>query len=221
MKTFALFALAMASAAQAIALSPPYPAVNMKLPNTFFGLMALRSASRFHFGAIQANDGELWIGKSPSTYCPGQQGLNCSGVVTNHTTYQISNSILSLGVQVQGGQKIYIDDCGRVGYTAAGDRTLPYGATTTGWSLDKGERLSLLSHKNGTYFCPPPQPSATIDPFADDVPTSTQGPPVPLRTNSPGPWQFYVGVVELPRDCLYAELVAVGSDSKTTAYEYS
>ena len=97
--------LGLALIAQAATL-PRFPVI--RLPNTFFGLMALRSATPIHFGTVNANGGELWIGKGPSTYCPGQQGLNCSGVTTSQTTYSLSNGILSLGVQVTGGQLMYV-----------------------------------------------------------------------------------------------------------------
>jgi hypothetical protein len=106
MKPSTLFTLALNLATQALALPSSFPPINIKLPNRFFALMALRSATPIHFGAVQANRGELWIGKTPSTYCPGIEGLNCSDVVTTHTTYHLSDGVLSLGVKVEGGQRM-------------------------------------------------------------------------------------------------------------------
>ncbi|PIA96179.1 hypothetical protein CB0940_10346 [Cercospora beticola] len=206
MKTTILLSLALAAISHAIAL-PQFPV--SKLPNQFFSLMALRSATPIHFGGINANRGHLWIGKQPSTYCPGVQGLNCAGVNTTRTTFALSNGVLSLAVQVSEGQKVYIESCGRVSYTRADDSDVPADAVTSGWSLDRGPNFDILSHENGTYFCP----STDVDP---------QAPPVAGQPGRlPGPWEFYVGITkDLPEGCLYASLVAAGNAVNTTAYEY-
>ncbi|KAF2213450.1 hypothetical protein CERZMDRAFT_83623 [Cercospora zeae-maydis SCOH1-5] len=206
MKTAILLSLALAAISHALAL-PPFPI--SKLPNQFFSLMALRSATPIHFGPINANGGQLWIGKQPSTYCPGVQGLDCAGVNTTRTTFALSNGVLSLAVQVSGGQKVFIEPCGRVSYTRAGDPALPAGAVTSGWLLERGANFDMLSHENGTYFCP----STAVDPQAPPV----SGQPGRL----PGPWEFYVGVTrDLPEGCLFASLIAAGNAVNTTAYEY-
>lgn len=72
---------------------------------TFFTLIATRSASPIHFGSVHANETEIWIGKDSSGYCPGVEGLSCPDP-SNDTSFYLSQGILSLGVQVPGGQEM-------------------------------------------------------------------------------------------------------------------
>lgn len=70
-----------------------------------FYLMALRSASPIHFGAINANASGLWIGKESADYCPDMPGLRNSCPNSTSTIFGISQS----GVQSNTTGNLYLE----------------------------------------------------------------------------------------------------------------
>lgn len=70
-----------------------------------FYLMALRSASPIHFGAINANASGLWIGKESADYCPDIDGLRNSCPNSTSAIFGISQD----GVQSNTTGNLYLD----------------------------------------------------------------------------------------------------------------
>jgi hypothetical protein len=104
-----------------------------------FGGLALRSASPIHFGSINANGGDFWIGKDTVTYTPANVGTPQN---TNYTifSYISDRPQLSLSTTVPGGQQVYVtegdaDNCIEAG---ALKFTQPHSVATEGTPVYEG-----------------------------------------------------------------------------------
>ncbi|KXT18787.1 hypothetical protein AC579_8257 [Pseudocercospora musae] len=185
-----------------ILLSLSLPSLSLSAPTiqttSFFTLTAARSASPIHFGSVTANETGIWIGKTSSNYCPGVENQTCPDP-SPYTEFTLNNGVLGLGVQVKGGQQIYVDYNGRVRYTLANDGYVPTGAYISGWTWEEGESFGRLDWVNGTLFC-------------GLIPGNS----------SVGPWQLFAKVpfVDFGAECLGASLLASGNLSTANAYEY-
>jgi hypothetical protein len=61
---------------------------------------------------------------------------------------------LSLGVNVPGGQQVYIASDGEMSYTSAHSANIPGDAVRDGWSKTGCDNSGKLSFKGGLYACP-------------------------------------------------------------------
>ena len=119
----------------------------------YFGIMVSRSASPIHFGQVNANDREFWIGKDTASYCPLDSGCPAG----NQTLFAASGGSLSLATVVPGGQQVYIDPTtGAVGFTQAHSGSMPDKAILKGWTYTppaKDASFGYLTRPRGFLAC--------------------------------------------------------------------
>jgi hypothetical protein len=119
-----------------------------------FGVIVARSASPIHLQELNATGNAFYVGKPTTTYCPeGVSGLKCP-VGKGETLFAGGHETLGLSVVVPGGQQVYVQKNGAVGYTQAHSASAPAGSTFDGWSKSEGASFGSLSHKHGVLFCP-------------------------------------------------------------------
>ena len=103
-----------------------------------FTLLAVRSASPIHFMPVQANDGQFWIGKDTTASCPSADGC---GIYTTNTTVvdcAVANgnsTTCAMNAVVYGGQTVFVQSNGTLGYGEANNNVVPHGAATQGFTL--------------------------------------------------------------------------------------
>lgn len=159
--------LAVAFLLPALALAAPIADLEPRRSSGFFSLMSVRSASPIHFATINASGRAFWIGKPTSTYCPsGISGLDCSKINNNVTALATGDvgkaSGAGMDTIVPGGQQVYVETNGALGYTQAHSGSIPTGAYTTGFvytpptnSQQHWGHLSFTGHgANGLIACP-------------------------------------------------------------------
>lgn len=117
-------------------------------PTTFSG-MSLRSASPIHFGAINANDREFWIGKDTSSSCPTEVVTDCPA--GNSTVFSGGNDTLSLSTVVPGGQQVFVAADGSLSFTGPHSADQGEGSVATGFSTESGY---LTFGGSGFAACP-------------------------------------------------------------------
>ncbi|KAL6157122.1 hypothetical protein ACJQWK_07164 [Exserohilum turcicum] len=148
------FTAAFATLLAAVTAAPTAPRT---IGSEYFGLIAQRSASPIHLSPVQARGGKLYIGGGgPSSYCPPNIGAeNCpSG---NSTVFTGGNWTLSMGVVVPGGQQVFVQSDGALGYTLPHSAAIPNGAVLTGFSTTSsplGEQFGYLNFYDGFLACP-------------------------------------------------------------------
>ncbi|EIN06515.1 hypothetical protein PUNSTDRAFT_121701 [Punctularia strigosozonata HHB-11173 SS5] len=113
-----------------------------------------------HLHPITAANGSLWIGAPTSSLCPSPIPPEDCAPGTS-TAFVGGQPALGLDVEVPGGQAVFVQSNGQLGFTQAHVPVIPDGATLTGFSweaIESDEGLGQLSTSsfNATTFsaCP-------------------------------------------------------------------
>ncbi|RDL30159.1 uncharacterized protein BP5553_10437 [Venustampulla echinocandica] len=147
---------------------------------------------------INANNGELYIGKPTTAEC--QEAYPCD-TLSNATAIIVSNNGAgaAMDVYVPGGQILYVRKTGELGYTAAHAQNVPSDATQKGFMRveffpsDKSAYAAVIFHGEAFLACPLGEEGVyRVHAFADS------------RT-----------------DCTKIEIQAVDSGSEPHAYQYT
>ena len=126
-----------------------------------FGKIAIHSgALGIHQQPLTASDHQIFIGKPTVSYCP--EGLQPGSCPAGNSTSFIatgSTGALSMNVVVPGGQRVYLDKSGYIGYTIAHSGAIPDGAITDGFDYapgaEQGQVGELTNSKTkGFTACP-------------------------------------------------------------------
>ncbi|CAK7219017.1 hypothetical protein SBRCBS47491_003703 [Sporothrix bragantina] len=96
------------------------------------------------------------LGVETCSYCP-DTGIECPvGDTTVMSAGAEGSSLLAMDVTVPGGQAVYLDASGAVGYTQAHSASMPDGATQGGLvAYANGGFVNLNSGGYGWVACPP------------------------------------------------------------------
>ncbi|KAI2485967.1 hypothetical protein Ptr902_00100 [Pyrenophora tritici-repentis] len=139
--------------------SAPTPSSNATAPaqTGYFGVVSARSGSPIHFQTLTARSGQFYLGgPAPTTYCPTEIGAqNCPP--GNTTVLSGGVNTLGLGVLVPGGQQVYVQKDGLLGYTQPHSVAMPEGASQTGWSREApsgNNEFGYLHYEGGLVGCP-------------------------------------------------------------------
>ncbi|EGD93305.1 secreted protein [Trichophyton mentagrophytes] len=90
---------------------------------------------------MQAAGRAFWLGGSPATYCPEIVGDNCPpGNAT------VILGLNSLSVLVPGGQQMYVEPSGKLGFTQAHSASIPPGSHVGGFAYKP------LNKKSGSFY---------------------------------------------------------------------
>ncbi|KAF3928838.1 hypothetical protein AA313_de0210250 [Arthrobotrys entomopaga] len=133
-----------------------------------YSFLAIRSASPIHFQSLNANGGNIWLGKSTATYCPVPPSQCPKGT---GTSFYVDNKswTASMNTAVPGGQQLYIDPHGALAFTQAHSASIPKGSLVTGFQVKKGSNgIYTFSHCEGDFVA------------------------CPLKKGSNGPWKVYI-----------------------------
>ncbi|KAE8445167.1 hypothetical protein EG329_013664 [Mollisiaceae sp. DMI_Dod_QoI] len=117
-------------AASLLATAAPAP---RSTDSNIFEAVSLHSGSPIQASSINANGNHFYVGKPTSAYCPsGIQGLDCSNY-SNQTAfaYSPSTSGLALSVGVPGGQLVYVEPNGALGFTTPHSNAIPSDSYTS------------------------------------------------------------------------------------------
>ena len=111
------------------------PLAERQTSSSAFGVIAARSTSPIHLQSVQANGRAFWIQKETTTYCPSPT-VDCSGFENSTTIFAVQNggTTASLYTSVPGGQQVYVEKCGALGFTGAHSAAIPEGAYVEGFS---------------------------------------------------------------------------------------
>ncbi|PGG98431.1 hypothetical protein AJ79_08871 [Helicocarpus griseus UAMH5409] len=190
----------LASLLPLLAAAAPAPA---EVPR--FTVMAARSASPIHYSPMQATGRHFMLGGEPSTYCPQPPVEECPpGKIT---VVAGAGPTSSLNVMVPGGQQIYVEPTGALGFTQAHSAQIPEGSLTTGFKFTPGDQFGHWTFEgfgaDGFMGCPPQNPdeSPLYQVFANiknaTVPTGNVDDCLPFSALAPpytGPnpaaWQY-------------------------------
>ncbi|MCJ1390989.1 hypothetical protein MMC18_003850 [Xylographa bjoerkii] len=138
---------------------------------TPFTIIAAHSASPIHLQPVNAVNQSFFIGVAPSSYCPKPSVEHCPAGTT--TTVAVNGGAAFLAVEVPGGQQIYVQTNGALGFTAPHSASIPTGAYITGFALIPGTDGGLgdfgFSNAAGQGFlaCPTTPTSALYQVFVD------------------------------------------------------
>jgi hypothetical protein len=157
-----------------------------------FGVIVTRSGSPIHLQELNATGNAFYVGKPTTTYCPeGVSGLKCP-VGKGETVFAGGHDTLGLSVQVPGGQQVYVQKNGAVGYTQAHSASIPEGATVTGWTKTEGKTFGQLSFKDGLIFCPEGSAYKLYAqvPGVSFASTCLGGNLLTVNGTAPGAWQY-------------------------------
>ncbi|KUJ15324.1 uncharacterized protein LY89DRAFT_108924 [Mollisia scopiformis] len=115
---------ALVSALAGLAAAAPAPRSDN---SNVFEAISLHSGSPVQGSTINANGNHFYINKAASTYCPsGVEGLDCSQYGTQTIfAFNPSSSGLALYAAVPGGQQIYVEATGALGYTIPHSGAIP------------------------------------------------------------------------------------------------
>ncbi|CAF9902930.1 MAG: hypothetical protein GOMPHAMPRED_000036 [Gomphillus americanus] len=151
----------------ALAAAAPVANVEASTGSGPFTLMSVRSASPVHLQQVNATGQAFFIGKPTATYCPsGVSGLDCSQFNKDTTVVGTSDvgkaSGAYLADTVPGGQNLYVQKNGALGFTQAHSGAIPEGAYTTGFvytaptsSSQPWGHLTFTGHgATGLFACP-------------------------------------------------------------------
>lgn len=111
---------------------------------------------------INANGRHFWIGKATSTYCPVRDYPCPPG---NETVLDVSSGGASLDVTVPGGQFVYIEPSGALGFAQAHSVSIPDGSLLSNFSVIAGEFLGLFKFNAGGWLACPTGLNGTAFPF--------------------------------------------------------
>ena len=127
-----------------------------RLPDgSAFTLAAANPANSKVDGVAVNACGFQWnVGGSTCSYCPEQVG-SCPAGNTTVVTY--GGGSTGLSTNVPGGQALYVDAKGTVGYTQAHSAAMPPNATLPGFAAyaDGGGLVNIASGGYGWAACPP------------------------------------------------------------------
>lgn len=143
---------------------------------SFFTIIAARSGSPIHQQSIHASSRAFWIGKRTETYCspqvdaeaacpPGTETVlalseNSASLVSNPSPSQNQDANPSThfpllqDVSVPGGQQIYVQRTGALGFTQAHSAETPSESTFQGFTLTPGSPFASLGLSTGFLACP-------------------------------------------------------------------
>lgn len=150
--------------------SPPQPTVSN------FSVIAARSGSPIHLQSVNANGQAFWIGKTTASYCPTPPvpASSCpAGTVTAFGIFEQGQGA-SLDTAVPGGQQVYVQATGELGFTQAHSALVPAGAYRVGFSAtapganglgDFG--FSIAGKAAGWLACPATKGAFPYQIFAD------------------------------------------------------
>ncbi|KAI9715156.1 MAG: hypothetical protein M1812_006135 [Candelaria pacifica] len=139
--------------ASALPLAAPEPRSSFQ-PYT---LIAAHSASPIHLQSIEAANGNFWIGKAATTYCPPSEEAagNCTqGANTTVFTYIGSHGTETLATKGPNQQQVFVQANGALSYTAKLPTDFPEGSARTGFSLLPGDSFGTFSFEKGFVACP-------------------------------------------------------------------
>ncbi|EEP78741.1 hypothetical protein UREG_03587 [Uncinocarpus reesii 1704] len=119
-------------------------------------VMASRSGSPIHLSPMNAGGRAFSLGGPTQTYCPVQVGDACPpGEQT------VIAGLSSLDVLVPGGQQMYVEPSGAVGFTQAHSAAIPPGSYIGGFTYAPGPNYGVYSFKgwdaDGFMGCPNPK----------------------------------------------------------------
>ncbi|WEW61453.1 hypothetical protein PRK78_006943 [Emydomyces testavorans] len=151
---FAIFAAViplLAAAAPASELEQCKPSYPPKI-----GVISSRSASPIHLLPMNAAGRAFWLGAPTQTYCPTVVGNACPpGKDT------VIAGLSSLDVLVPGGQQMYVEPSGAVGFTQAHSASIPPGSYIGGFKYRPGPGHGVYSFTGwgatGFMACPSPK----------------------------------------------------------------
>ncbi|KAK2765013.1 hypothetical protein FQN54_008712 [Arachnomyces sp. PD_36] len=103
------------------------------VPTVFIAKASAPDNDEVHMQKIQAAGQKFWIGGEPATYCPTSVGDLCP---PGNETVIIGTS--SLDALVPGGQMMYVEKSGSVGFTQAHSVSIPEGADIGGFTYAPG-----------------------------------------------------------------------------------
>ncbi|MCJ1426358.1 hypothetical protein MMC29_004261 [Sticta canariensis] len=126
--------------------------------SSFFTITAARSGSPIHQQSVHASGRAFWIGKPTETYCPPQVDAEAACPPGTETVLALGESAASLDVAVPGGQQIYVEPTGALGFTQAHSVNYPPGSTFEGFTLTPGSPFGSLGFSGlgatGFLACP-------------------------------------------------------------------
>ncbi|CAE6999900.1 hypothetical protein CFE70_000892 [Pyrenophora teres f. teres 0-1] len=138
--------------------STPSPSAPAPVQTGHFTVVSARSGSPIHYLTLTARSGQLYLGgPGPTTSCPAESigAENCPP--GNTTVLSGGTNTLGLGVVVPGGQQIYVQKDGLLGYTQPHSAAIPDGASQVGWSREAPtgkNAFGYLHHEGGLFGCP-------------------------------------------------------------------
>ncbi|MCJ1461424.1 hypothetical protein MMC07_000021 [Pseudocyphellaria aurata] len=125
---------------------------------SFFTITAARSGSAIHQQSVHASSRAFWIGKPTETYCPPQVDAEAACPPGTETVLAAGDTAASLDVSVPGGQQIYVESTGALGFTQAHSAEYPPGSILQGFTLTPGSPSRSLSFSGlgatGFLACP-------------------------------------------------------------------
>lgn len=156
---------------------------NAQGDNARVKIVAIRSGSPIEYESVSANDQGFWIGKETSTSCPSNGEVNVAQAQknpwqlfkTNHrqswfgkalvqdqcpageeTIIEVSSEgYASLDVKAPGGQTLYVDKHGYLGFTQAQSGAVPSGAQRQGFSHTQNLSFGRFQFKDHSFVaCP-------------------------------------------------------------------
>ncbi|QKX57177.1 uncharacterized protein TRUGW13939_04285 [Talaromyces rugulosus] len=126
-----------------------------KRSSTGFSAIAARSGSPIHLLPINAAGSGLYVGGSPSTYCPDMVDPCPPG---NETVFANAFNLLYQYVEVPGGQALFVKSSGAVSYTSPHSISMPSGSQQGPFDWVKGSpfgRYTTTSFgADGFMACP-------------------------------------------------------------------
>ncbi|EAS27503.1 IgE-binding protein [Coccidioides immitis RS] len=119
-------------------------------------VMASRSGSPIHSLPMNAAGRAFWLGGTTQSYCPIQVGDNCPP--GNET---VIAGLSSMYVLVPGGQQMYVEPSGAVGFTQAHSTYIPPGSYIGGFTYEPRGEHGIYSFTgwgaDGFMGCPDPE----------------------------------------------------------------
>ncbi|KAJ5248822.1 hypothetical protein N7468_000273 [Penicillium chermesinum] len=129
-----------------------------------FSVTALRSGSPIHFAPLNAAGDRFYLGGKTVTFCPDDVGVPCDKmskdtIFSSASTLSPANATGLQDVSVPGGQSLYVDKFGAVGFTTAHSVFVPPGSELGPFSYKPnafGNGNSEWTFGDGFMACPVP-----------------------------------------------------------------
>ncbi|KAK2786211.1 hypothetical protein FQN52_007960 [Onygenales sp. PD_12] len=164
-----------------------------------FTVLSARSASPVHLYPMQASNQHFFLGGRPNTYCPLQLPERCPR--TNSTVIE---GLAELSVVVAGGQHLYVEPSGALGFARPDYPEKPAGSVETGFTYTPGTEhgkfgfhglgadgfMACPGHENGLYqvfaaMWHAEVPTGNIDDCLGFVAMA-----IPYEGETPAAWQY-------------------------------